>query len=99
MTIGTAMVARMKVRRTGVRVTSQLPSVRLRTVRVGKTASQIIRASWCLLGGPDPTGLAGAGVVMRRLVQGCESGVGGPGSRAADSRGRRFGRLRRRGRR
>src|SRR4051794_39211747 len=52
MTIGTAMVVRTKVRTTGVSVANQSPRARLRTVRVGKTASQIITASWCLDGGP-----------------------------------------------
>jgi hypothetical protein len=32
-------------------VLSQPLSARLRTVSVGKTASQIIKASWCLVGG------------------------------------------------
>ena len=36
-----------QVRRTGPRCDSQGPNVRLRTVRVGKTASQIMTASWC----------------------------------------------------
>src|SRR3954462_5596700 len=52
MTIGTATVASTKVRTTGDSVPSQSPSVRLSTVRVGNTASQIITASWCLVGGP-----------------------------------------------
>ena len=46
-------VARTKVRSTGPASASQAPSARLRTVRVGKTATQIIRASWCLVGGAD----------------------------------------------
>src|SRR3954449_2013566 len=60
MTIGTAMVASTKVRATGASVCSQSPRTRFRTVRVGKTASQIIRASWCLVGGAVGAG----GVVM-----------------------------------
>src|SRR3954453_12409332 len=56
MTIGTATVARTKVRGTGPRCASQGPSARLRTVRVGKTVSQIMRASWCLVGGPTWVG-------------------------------------------
>src|SRR5689334_8770083 len=55
MTIGTAMVASTKVRRTGPASVSQRPMVRFSTVRVGKTAIQIIRASWCLLGGVGRT--------------------------------------------
>src|ERR1700712_4553763 len=51
MTIGTATVARTKVRRTGDNGFNQSPSTRFRTVRVGKTASQIISASWCFVGG------------------------------------------------
>jgi hypothetical protein len=45
MTMGTAIVARTKVRMTGDMVPSQSPNVRLMMVRVGKTQSQIIRAS------------------------------------------------------
>src|ERR671932_24771 len=52
MTIGTATVARTNVRITGLSVCSQSPRARLRTVRVGKTATQIMRASWCLVGAP-----------------------------------------------
>src|SRR6478609_9315666 len=59
MTMGTAMVARMKVRRTGLVSFSDGPMVRLMRVRVGKTAIQIIRASWCLVGGPT-TGIGRA---------------------------------------
>src|SRR6266545_3672089 len=51
MTIGTATVARTKVRRTVDNVRSQSPSSRLMTVRVGKTQSQIMSASWCFVGG------------------------------------------------
>src|SRR5215213_3616767 len=56
MTIGTATVASVKVRRTGDRSASQSPKARLSTVSVGKTASQIINASWCLVGGPTGAG-------------------------------------------
>src|SRR4029077_11536426 len=52
MTMGTATVTSTKVRTTGERPRSQLPSNRFRTVKVGKTASQIMTASWCLGGGP-----------------------------------------------
>src|SRR4051812_16136674 len=52
MTMGTAMVARTNVRRTGFVSLSDGPMVRFSTVRVGKTASQIISASWCFEGGP-----------------------------------------------
>ena len=45
MTIGTAIVASKNVRATGESVFSQSPSARLRTVSVGKTASQIMNAS------------------------------------------------------
>jgi len=41
----TTIVARTKVRMTGDMVPSQSPNVRLMMVRVGKTQSQIIRAS------------------------------------------------------
>src|SRR5665647_2186571 len=51
MTIGTAIVARMNVRSTGDSVRNQSPRARLRMVSVGKTASQIMSASWCLFGG------------------------------------------------
>jgi hypothetical protein len=44
---------------------------RLRTVRVGKTAIQIIRASWCLLGGP--TGRLGAAPVVGAVELRCAS--------------------------
>src|SRR6478609_6176171 len=70
MTIGTAMVASTKVRRTGVSARSQSPKARLRASNVGNTASQIIRASWCLVGGPAAAdvelgvGFGGGGVVM-----------------------------------
>src|SRR4051794_21923470 len=60
MTIGTAMVASTNVRTTGDSVRSQSPRTRLRTVRGGKTASQIITASWCLVGG--------AGAVERMVM-------------------------------
>src|SRR4051794_31784365 len=62
MTIGTAMVASTKVRTTGVSGRSQSPRARLRMVRVGKTATQIMRASSCLVGGPA-TGANGQAAV------------------------------------
>src|SRR4051812_32025283 len=55
MTIGTATVARTNVRGTTARSASAWPRLRLRTTRVGNTASQIIRASWCLDGGGTGT--------------------------------------------
>jgi hypothetical protein len=51
MTTGTAIVARTNVRATGDMESSRSPSVTLSAVSVGKTQSQIIRASWCRLGG------------------------------------------------
>src|SRR3954447_2798380 len=51
MTIGTATVARTKVRRTLGVSASRSPRRRLSRVRVGNTATQIISASWCLVGG------------------------------------------------
>src|SRR6476659_9192499 len=59
MTMGTATVASTKVRTTGERSRSQSPNRRFRTVRVGNTAIQIMRASWCLVGGPTGRELAG----------------------------------------
>jgi len=59
MTIGTAMVARTNVRRTGCCPASRGPIARLRTVSVGKTATQIISASWCVVGGPAGAATAG----------------------------------------
>ena len=41
------------MRTTGVSVPNQLPNRRLITVSVGKTQSQIMNASWCLLGGGE----------------------------------------------
>src|SRR3954447_22722213 len=58
MTMGMATVASTKVRTTGERSRSQSPSSRFNAVRVGKTASQIMTASWCLVGGPTGRGLA-----------------------------------------
>src|SRR6478609_3958753 len=58
MTMGTAMVASTKVRTTGESSRSQSPSTRLSAVRVGKTASQIMAASWCFVGGPTGRGVA-----------------------------------------
>src|SRR3954463_6879469 len=51
MTIGTATVARTSVLSTLGSPARVSPKARLITVRVGKTATQIIRASWCLVGG------------------------------------------------
>jgi hypothetical protein len=51
MTMGTATVARTRVRTIGPRSASHGPTVRFSTVSVGKTAIQIIRASWCFVGG------------------------------------------------
>ena len=68
MTIGTATVASTKVRSTGLRSFSQGPIVRLRTVRVGKTASQIIRASWCLVGGPTGAAVGAVFAQTQTLV-------------------------------
>src|SRR3954451_16161324 len=52
MTTGTAMVARTNVRRIGLVSLRDGPMVRFSTVSVGKTAIQIMRASWCFEGGP-----------------------------------------------
>src|SRR5690242_2237392 len=51
MTIGTATVATTKVLSTTGASRSRLPSVRFRTMSVGTTASQIMKASWCFVGG------------------------------------------------
>src|SRR6187397_1367335 len=51
MTIGTATVASTNVRSTLGRPARRSPRARLRTVRVGNTATQIMSASWCLVGG------------------------------------------------
>src|SRR6266545_2689381 len=51
MTIGTATVARTKVRRAIGRSFIALRSARFSSRRVGKTATQIMSASWCLDGG------------------------------------------------
>ncbi len=51
MTIGTATVASTKVLSTPGRSARVSPSARLSAVRVGNTATQIISASWCLVGG------------------------------------------------
>src|SRR5687767_15135431 len=64
MTIGTATVASTNVRSTGSSRPSHSPSTRLRAVRVGKTAIQIMRASWCFVGGPT----VGAGLISRGRV-------------------------------
>ena len=51
MTIGTATVASTKVLSTLGRSARVSPSARLSAVSVGKTATQIISAIWCLVGG------------------------------------------------
>src|SRR3954469_5185983 len=79
MTIGTATVASTNVRATGDSVPSHSPRSRLRTVRVGKTASQIMTASWCLDGGPRGRAVGGAGFDIRCscwLGNGSEGSVG-----------------------
>ena len=65
MTIGTATVARTKVRSTLGKWARVDPKARLMTVRVGKTATQIIRASSCLVGAFDG---ALVGALMAALV-------------------------------
>src|SRR6478609_10749375 len=91
--MGTAVVASTKVRETGPRSASHGFRARLRTVNVGKTATQIMSASWCLLGGP--TGRDGAaslvggpgvfgralGMTMLLLCRCCGWVLGGGGSR------------------
>jgi hypothetical protein len=65
MTIGTAIVANTNVRTTGESGLNHSPSTRLIVVSVGKTQSQIMMASWCLLGGGTRRrSLGGAGVVI-----------------------------------
>jgi hypothetical protein len=65
MTMGTAIVASTKVRRIGPMVVSQGARARFSPVRVGKTASQIIMASSCLVGGRVTAGrVAGVGVMV-----------------------------------
>src|SRR5574338_694905 len=84
MTTGTATVARTKVRSTVPRGLSHGPIVRLRTTRVGTTATQIIRASWWTVGGPTGVGRAaswwGFGVVVIGGLLSVDGGVRvGPG--------------------
>src|SRR4051794_37838077 len=84
MTIGTATVASTKGRGTVGSVCSQPPSARFSTARVGKTASQIISASWCVLGGATrtggPAGRVVIAVLLRRLL------ISGYGRRGAVAR-------------
>ena len=80
MTIGTAIVASTNVRSTGGIGRSQSPKTRLIAVSVGKTQSQIMRASWCLVGGGIGAGVLSVvlliGMSFRvdglRCVAGCE---------------------------
>src|SRR5690348_17708400 len=98
MTIGTAMVASTNVRTIGVSGASQSPRARLSTVRVGKTASQIMRASWCLLGGPGVAGRdvgAGPGVDAGFVIVTPSSGRGWRIGRGGRGRGRGRRRVRR----
>src|SRR4051794_3550188 len=77
MTTGAAMVARTKVRRTGLVSLRDGPMVRFSAVSVGKTAIQIMRASWCFEGGPtgrtgpadELTPALGAGLGMVKLLR------------------------------
>ena len=50
-TIGTAIVASTNVRSSGDIVLNHLSIATFMTASVGKTQSQIMKASWCLLGG------------------------------------------------
>jgi hypothetical protein len=68
MTTGTAIVARMNVRGTVDSVRSRSPISTFRTVSVGKTANQIIRASWCLLGGGTRVVAGDRSAVMGALL-------------------------------
>src|SRR3954453_4077517 len=65
MTIGTAIVASTKVRRTVDIGASQSLRVTLRTVKVGNTHSQIISANWWRVGGAGRTGVVLSGVIGR----------------------------------
>ena len=51
------------MRSTDGSVRSQSPKARLIAVRVGKTHSQIMRASWCFVGGGTRAGVL-SGVVL-----------------------------------
>src|SRR3954469_2884619 len=97
MTMGTAMVARTNVRRTGFVSLSDGPMVRFSTVRVGKTAIQIISASWCFEGGPTGrtaapadglTAALGVGLDMVELLRsrGWNAGPAGAGPDLCDRR-------------
>src|SRR5689334_21092831 len=83
MTIGTATVASTNVRTTGVMVPSQPARARLRAVSVGKTQSQIIRASWCRLGGAGASSAEGMRFLSRVDVVLEELGVDGDRDRGA----------------
>src|SRR5680860_984273 len=74
MTMGTATVARTKVRRTGLASLSQGPMARFSTVRVGNTATQIMMASWCFVGGPTGFGAAAEWALLCE-VDGLAEGV------------------------
>src|SRR3954451_7152374 len=87
MTIGTAAVASTKVRSTLGSCARVSPKARLRTVRLGKTAPQIIRGSWCLVGGgTGPVRLSVMVVLLRDAwMGGVESRSDGePGPEVAD---------------
>src|SRR4051794_41232552 len=97
MTIGTAMVARTSVRRTVDMLASRSPSVRFSAVSVGKTHSQIIRASWWRVGGGTADGsgmsghLEGAVEVVGDEVRVDRDGDGGAFARGGDDLGGRVG--------
>src|SRR6476620_8775267 len=79
MTMGTAIVARTKVRNTGFIGRSHPPRARLMTVSVGNTQSQTMRANWCFVGGAVRGGAAvvvGAGVLGLGMVDLLGWGVG-----------------------
>jgi hypothetical protein len=54
-----------------VHVPNQSPRDQVEKVSVGKTASQIITASWCLVGGPGFTAPSSSLRQDRRLVGTC----------------------------
>src|SRR3954470_8088370 len=72
--MGTATLASTKVRSTLGSSARVSPNARLRIVRVGNTASQIISASWCLVGGGT------AGAVLVRVMVFLRGRVGANGS-------------------
>ena len=67
MTIGTAIVASTKVRSTDGIGRSQSPKTRLIAVSVGKTQSQIMRASWCFVGGGTRAGVMSVALLVPAL--------------------------------